>query len=479
MSAPKSLSDEQRTALLRDLTSLKTDDDDAVAQDPKWFLPLDAHARALRPETLVVRGGRGAGKTALFHFLGHVRSNPALGASASLPSVGDTDWVEGFSTAIDHPNGDAVGAFAESATDARRRHFWFGWLCSRISSTGGIELPTRDLHDAMTSQEPVQLADAAGSSLSVLSSWLDGIERSRGSALVITYDGLDRIGASPAAREQLTASLIAMWLALTDRYRHIRPKIFVREDLFTASTSAFPDASKVEARSVSLEWSTEDLYRVLIKHMANLSEGLRAWLEECGIVPLHETIGLGWTLPPTLAERGQTSQKNFADRLAGEKMGSVKQAFTYRWIPNRLQDARSRIVPRSMLSLIRNAARVALECGASARGHQLLHHSELRGALVHTSNRRVAELKEEFPVVLRLEHLRDRTVMLDRKEVVAALSQTTNEPDGHGEDGERVLRTLIDLGVMSVRRLDGRIDVPDIYRYGFGIKRKGGVKRPR
>jgi hypothetical protein len=41
-----------------------------------------------------------------------------------------------------------------------------------------------------------------------------------------------------------------------------------------------------------------------------------------------------------------------------------------------------------------------------------------------------------------------------------------------------VLHTLIELGAMSERD-DGRIDVPDIYRYGFGILRKGGVKRPR
>jgi hypothetical protein len=479
MTTPKSLSDEERNALLRDLTSLRTDDDDAVAQDPKWFLPLDAHARALRPETLVVRGGRGAGKTALFHFLGHVRKDPSLGASASLPSVGDTEWVEGFSTAIDHPNGDAVGAFAETASDARRRHFWFGWLCLRIGSVAGIELPTSALHDA--AQDPAQIADVVGSSLSVLSSWLDGIERSRGGALVFTYDGLDRIGTSPASRERLTASLLAMWLALTDRYRRIRPKIFVREDLFAASTSAFPDASKLEARSVSLEWRTEDLYRVLIKHMANLSEGLRAWIEGSSRgIPLQDQGSLGWMPPATLPEKGRISQKAFVDHLAGEKMGSgEKKGFAYRWIPNRLQDAHARVVPRSILSLVRNAASGALARSPKAQNLRLLHPEELQGALEDTSSRRVKELKEEFKVVARLEHLRGRTVMLDRKVVVNALSQPTDEPDGHGEDGERVLRTLLDLGVMSVRRLEQRIDVPDIYRYGFGIKRKGGVKASR
>lgn len=100
---------------------------------------------------------------------------------------------------------DAVGAFAETANDARRRHFWFGWLCARIGAAAETELPTSALQEALHGRDPAQIADAVSSSLSVLSSWLDGIERSRGSSLVITYDGLDRIGTSPTSREQLTA----------------------------------------------------------------------------------------------------------------------------------------------------------------------------------------------------------------------------------------------------------------------------------
>ena len=42
-----------------------------------------------------------------------------------------------------------------------------------------------------------------------------------------------------------------------------------------------------------------------------------------------------------------------------------------------------------------------------------------------------------------------------------------------GEEG--VIEDLIELGVFS-RLGDGRIQMPDIFRIGFGIKRKGGVK---
>ena len=81
-------------------------------------------------------------------------------------------------------------------------------------------------------------------------------------------------------------------------------------------------------------------------------------------------------------------------------------------------------------------------------------------------------------MVGRLENLRGKTVMLPRKLAIDALSRGASSDDEHSTDGELVLHTLIALGAMSERE-DGRIDVPDIYRYGFGILRTGGVKRPR
>ena len=480
MTAPKSLEDSERKKLLNDLTTLRSDDDDAVAQDPKWFLPLDAHERALRLETIVVRGGRGAGKSSLFHFLGHVQKQPSLGGTIGVSSSVTTTWIEGFGASLDHPTLALVGAFGTAANDDRRRFFWFGWLCARLSSGTGIPLPKGAIADAAQAYQPEALADAVERQLGELSAWMDSIERGRSAPIVVTYDALDRIGSESTVRRRMTESLLAMWLSLADRYRRIRPKVFVREDLFQASLSAFPDASKLDARSVSLEWRVEDLYRVLIKHMANVSDDLKHWVEgSTRGIPLNYSEGLGWTPPAALPETGKGSQKAFVDHLAGELMGSgAKKGLTYRWIPNRLQDAHARAVPRSILSLVRSAATFAISRGAQAQSLRLLTPGELQGALEQTSKRRASELREEFPVVERLENLRGSTVMLARKRAVDALSRGTRTEDEYGTDGEQVLRMLIELGVMS-ERADGRIDVPDIYRYGFGILRKGGVKRAR
>jgi len=95
----------------------------------------------------------------------------------------------------------------------------------------------------------------------------------------MTYDALDRLGTYDVdKRDRLIRTLLSLWLSFANRYRGIRPKIFIREDLFEAGSRAFPDASKLASRSVSLEWRVEALYRLLIRMMASTSEEMRTWL---------------------------------------------------------------------------------------------------------------------------------------------------------------------------------------------------------
>lgn len=483
--ARRDLSSEERKALLQDLAGLRADDDDATTQDPKWFLPLGSHVRALRMETLIVRGGRGAGKTALFHFLSHLNS---LGDTLrDWPVPKGVVWVAGFDRGSEHPSEEVIGRFAQDhdKDEEQLRLFWYGWLCLRLAKHLRRPLSTPSLAklaESGTVADPTRIALVTRTNLTALSGWLDILEAElakKEETVVVTYDRLDRIKGTGDIGSRMTTSLLALWLAFADRYRHLRPKVFVREDLFQTALSAFPDASKLEARSVSIEWRVEEIYRVLLKHMGNLSDQLREWTSTGAKRVEFELGELGWSPPQSLPETGSPSQKEFVVHLVGEKIGSgQKKGYTHRWIPNHLQDAHGNIVPRSILSLIRNAAEVAINQGAGARGTRLLTPGELQGALEKTSLRRVAELKEEFPVVVRLENLRGREVMMRRRDAVEALSRTSDSSDEFGNDGESVLRRLIEIGVMK-ERTDGRIDVADIYGKGFGIIRRGGIKRAR
>ncbi|NJK32762.1 MAG: hypothetical protein HC927_10330 [Deltaproteobacteria bacterium] len=366
------------------------------------------------------------------------------------------------------------------------RIFWLTHLCCCIARAQP-DLPPlpaglRECWEVYIN-DPQRWVSLANQHLGPLSSWLDSLDaalRERDQTIFVLYDHLDKIGIyDRSIRHRFAATLLGLWMSLTNRYTHLRAKIFLREDIFEATQQSFADASKLQSRSLSLDWDLPSLFRMLIRHMVAASPDLREWIQRGtkGIALTEHTI-LGWMPPERMPEKGKNSQKNLIDHLAGEMMGKgLKKGYTYRWIPNRLQDAHVRVVPRSLLNLIGFAAEAALPQG-SARGDRLLTPDDLQRALAKTSSYRVAELVEEHKVVRRLENLRGVTVMLDPETVAARLARPLgSEDDRFGDDGHAVRDELVRLGVLSVRP-DGRIDVPDIYRYGFGIKRKGGVKRP-
>lgn len=481
------LHDGERKELLHQLQQLASDAD-ATADRIRTFLPLRWYTQALQPRTMLVRGERGAGKTALFSFL---RALKVKGVSFRhvFPGIAHEDllWIEGFSeNGREHPLAAVVDQLGVQSSDDEIRTFWIAHLAGRVSheapQRGSLPEPFGHLwREDPTS--PERWLGAATASLSSIVRWLDTVDAdisSRGETISVTYDHLDKLGQNDSAlRDRFVTSLLATWLSLSNRYERLRPKIFLREDLYERAKRT-PDASKLETRSVQLLWTREDLFRVFLRHLSD-SAGLRQFLFSSQTpIEFHEDPDLGWLPPEALPEEGLVSQKSLCTSLVDVVMGAgTKKGYTHRWIPNHIQDARGAIVPRSIINLFAFAADWALAKSPRASGTRLLTPQELHAGLEKTSQYRVEELKEEHYVVDRLEGLRDLIVMAPRKEVVARLSRATGaNRDGFGSDGERALEELVRLGVLSIRD-DGRIDAPDLYRYGYGIKRKGGVARPK
>jgi hypothetical protein len=447
-----------------------------VRRLPEVFLPLYSHRLALRREVVVVLGGRGAGKSALFRLLNE------LGDSANVRSffgeeVPEATWLEAFSDGAAHPQQAELDAFATRASDAGLRAFWLTHLVRRLAAgaPAGTEPLPPELGPMWSLDRPENQVGLAARLLDATEARLAGTGRT----VFATYDHLDRLGQfDRGIRLRFVSTLLALWLSLSNRYGHLRAKIFLREDLFESAQSTFADAGKLRGRSTSIEWDVPSLYQLVVRYVAASGEEARDWLSEVPGLELRPWKEFGH-LPPEMDER---LQKAFAERLAGKLMGTgVKKGYTYRWIPNRLQDGRGRIVPRSVLNLIGYA------CGEARRrplrrGARLLTPQDLWAALQPTSKARVSEVSEEFPPVKRLESLRGEQVLLDKVLVIRRLDQRLPDEGPHPRvSGEDVFEELVRLGVLIVRDDrygKGRIDVPDLYRYGFGILRKGGVRRP-
>lgn len=478
---------EKRVDLLGRMAQLAHEEGENVEAPPQSFLPLPSHHLALRPEIVVVRGGRGAGKSALFRLLTEL--GPDVGSFFKRAQVPKADWLDAFSdVGMSHPPTMTLDAMAVTASDAELRAFWLAHLLSCVHSViPSVRLPEGFKENVLTSPSAPKLwIGWAVANVPHIASSLDDVERILSGdrrSLFATYDHLDRIGHHDrVVRGRYVATLLSMWLSLSNRYRHLRAKVFLRDDLFDAAERAFPDASKLRPRSVSLEWSVEDLYRAAVRQLAApVTHGVGAgvdmlpWLRKVPGLEFERKTNYG-VMPGPMPEE---VQRAFAKQVAGEFMGAgAKKGYTHRWIPNRLQDARKRIVPRSMLNLLGYAARRASE-DPLGTGERLMRPEDLSGALEQVSIQRAKEVGQEYPLVGRLHNLAGLQVMLDRDVIVERLA--TPRPDefeGLSRDGDMVFAELVDLGVLAVRS-DGRIDVPDIYRYGFKIKRKGGVARPK
>jgi hypothetical protein len=98
---------------------------------------------------------------------------------------------------------------------------------------------------------------------------------------------------------------------------------------------------------------------------------------------------------------------------------------------------------------------------------------------MNTSEERIRELKDEYPWLESLKNsLRgleapiQKDIFLDALQTSGLTSQQLPSTSSEG-----LLQYLLQLGIIESRS-DGRINMPEIYLHGFGVKRKGGVKRP-
>ena len=241
---------------------------------------------------------------------------------------------------------------------------------------------------------------------------------------------------------------------------------------------SFPDASKLQAHQIRLEWKHSWLYQLLVKRLANSGTEMTEYLQNIPELIIENKTGLGWT-----ATSNEKLFEELIERMIGKYMGAnAKKGITYRWIPNHLQDAGGRISPRSFLKLFALAAQSRIpHLSFIEQNTLLLQPSDLQGALMHTSDDRIRELQEEYPWLESLKtSLENLKVPMQKEVFLDAIKSTTWTPEKRPPvtKSEEILQYLLQLGIVE-NRSDGRINIPEIYLYGFKVKRQGGLKRPK
>ena len=462
------------------------------------FLPLKNYAMLRDPGRFLIIGGRGTGKTRLFKLLLEKNGfRQVIGKQQVLfqPNEDNSEFIIGYREGNGFPSPNITGKYADDESAAA---FWAGSIIfllmrhlkedEHVKMLAKMYIPASMLSKFENFKLLKQPSEWIPYIIEAPEQWenfLDDLNEYMESGnrwIFLTYDSLDRICDKYADLFPYIRTLLSFWYTHSRRWNRICSKIFLRNDLYDSQLLSFPDSSKISGNSLKLEWDTLALYRLLVKKMANAGEPeLVDYLKLTdGLISEEPDGELGYI--PTEHEAVMVS---FVDCLIGHYMGSNrKKGMSYSWAPNHLQDTHGALSPRSFLKCYSAAAAKMYEKPgeiAKLSGTLLINPSMLQGAVVDVSEDRVSELQEEYEW---LEELKKAfsgvTLLIEKREFIKKIQMDlwSEEKQLPALSPQGIFDVLEKLGIVMVAR-DGRVNVPEIYLHGFGMKRKGGIRRPK
>ncbi|MBK9577030.1 MAG: hypothetical protein IPO40_08150 [Fibrobacteres bacterium] len=475
--------------LLEELTHLSAYAEGADSDPDRFahgFHVVPEHLKAFDPSVLLVLGSRGSGKSYLFQAVTSHQLAPDLrriAPSAKIPEK--ALWIEGFTNAGKERPAvkDLIRHFLKDPESAQ--DFWLAALVRSLRK----ELPETD--DAVRS--------LVGLSGAQIDPWLHVVSKHRqklidqldklderflleGTTAFIGYDELDTlVDDDPDRSGHALTGLIAFWAGLHRRWKALRPKLFLRTDLYRKySTKGGADLAKLSANRVEIRWNDVSLNGVLFKQILNL--GSDDWLGFLKLKASGTDSGrLGKLLVSKTAKEFVPAYLNLVGKYMGE---GPRKGLASRWPIEHVRDGMGSAHPRALIALIRRAAELQggklpprLKVG-EASYQTLLQPTHIRRALSDVSLTHVNDVTDAWPWIPGLKAVtHGQSTPLDRKLWLELIerhwSSWTPRPN---KDAESFLEELLEVGVLRTRPKD-KLDASELYSDGLGLRRKGGVQR--
>lgn len=445
------------------------------------YLPA-THAKALRPGSMLVVGIRGSGKSFWWSALQKPELRDAVGKDIGLNK--DTVVTTGFGerhSPDNYPGKDTLTSLLEEF-DARSI-----WRTIVLKQVGDQRLP-QEFNSLKNWKNRVNWLKENPEPVEQLFYKIDSELESQETYHLVLFDALDRTADDWKTMNQLVRGLLQAVLDFRS-YNRIRLKMFVRPDqIGDPEVAAFPDSSKMLSQKTELYWPRIELYGLLWQHLANEPslEIFREGCEKLASVKWRKVDNV-WVVPERLRS-DESIQRRVFHAMTGPWMGrDRRRGFPYTWLPNHLGDTRNQVSPRSFLSALRHAA---IEKEKPEQVYAL-HYENIKRGVQEASKIRVREMQEDYPWVQKLlEPLSGISVPCNADEINRIWEQnkvlndleksietaTVRLPPVHISMGPAgVLGDLASLGLIEWLSA-GRINIPDVYRVGYGIGRRGGIK---
>lgn len=449
----------------------------------KNFYPLKEYKYIFDNNKFIITGSKGSGKTALFKVLNCQEYVQALAEYVEIPKneIQSTEWLVGLDSKEGFPTKSNFKAIGKKKDREYYAVYWkiltFRTLRSIIMELQvSCEDYLREIFECKYSEmiEFIEAHKNLDERLSELFIEVDESLCQKNKFVIITYDALD-FCIEKEYRGDLISELISFWAENNLRFKNLKTKIFLRNDIFKNEVH-LTDKIKLNNYRTTIEWDYDYLLAMVWKRMMEASpelrDILRRALENKGYsLQEFQTVGI-------VPKPSEEINKIILNELVGEKMGSGNKAYTYNWIVYRLSDTKNNIVPRSILKLFSTAARnEMLEMDAPGKEFgKLLRPRSFVEAMQDVSEDRVTDMSEEYEEYQKVfSDLKNYCTNFPAEE--RTLREALMKCGIKEESLKSNIDQLIDIGVLKEyqrKKSDPiRYHIPDIYLKGMKLTRKG------
>lgn len=475
------------------LSEMKSDHDASgeFRPTPKEIFAPEQHANALDPNTNIVVGARGTGKSFWAGVLEEDDTRKV--ASLAYPNLGlDKLIVRAGYTGFDTETAVDPKILAARVPEGKEGTSAFKfWQAVIIRAAHSALDASANLASVGQYMQRYNDQENAQSELKLL----DNKFSSSGQVLLVTFDALDTLSRDWRRSTLLLDALFEVVWSLRAR-KCIRAKVFIRPEQLNDDSLQFVELPKLRSGRVELEWNQVDLYGLLFSRLAksenrNCASAFRALASKLG-APVPESRDKYQSRWELLQDH--RLQKKAIELLAGKYMGrSNKKGGTYDWPYKHLADATGRVTPRSFIKLFSEAARYPQQSSDTVISPEGIRHG-----LREASKVRVDQLGIEYQWIKRaLAPLAGLSVPCDpdaiyyrwrdTNTIEIVLKAASDEETGFmppfppKAKGDRLvlLATAMErIGVIA-HRPDGRVDIPDLFRVAAKMLRRGGTTLAR
>lgn len=450
--------------------------------DMCYFYVPSSHAKALHPDNMLVEGIRGAGKSEWWLELQDPERRQLVADLSPRAELTNIECSAGFGKphSENYPDKRILSNLLKEM-DAQT--IWHTIVAWNILGEENFGLANDSLWLKKIShfQEHYEKLDRK---IIQIDKQLDQQKKK----YIVLFDALDCTADDWKPLKDLLKGLLQVASEFRS-FKAIRVKIFVRPDMLEDPyVYSFPDGSKVISNTVKLEWNKLELFNLLWQYLGNAPKGGKQFRDICkkNFSQQWKRHELGVWMIPEEMRKDETVQRKIFHALAGEWMGTdARRGNTYTWLPNHLGDSYGKVSPRSFLAALHVAATDDLVKGQK----HPLHYQAIKKGVQKASKIRVEELKEDYRWIDTLMiPLKTMSVpcpfkaimdLWEQNDILVKLENINDEgvrlPPSRLDQGyDGIKQDLVDLGIFQLMH-DGRINMPDVYRVGYGLGRRGGV----